>query len=166
MENYKKVLEKITKEYGIEVIKDFVKNYDKTLRKQSTRINYYDEIAKQVYELVIGQHYSKTRAIDKIALENNINAHTVRNHCAKFDKEAKEFDFYSFGSLIDEAYNYVNGYSISQLLSYIAQLNNLDYETANIYYNKYKTTKKAQEVNINKFKKPHEMLYETTNIPF
>jgi len=166
MNDYNKVLEKIVKENGIEVIKDFVKSYNKELRKQSTRVNYYDEISKQVYDLVFESNYSKTRAIDKIALDNNINSHTVRNHCAKFDKEAKEFDYYSFGALIGEAHLFLDNYNISQTISYISRLNNLDFEIANIYYEKYKASKKPQEIDINKFIKPREMLSYADGIPF
>lgn len=165
-ESTNEILELIAKTHGIEIINGFVKTYNKKLRKQQTRVNYYDEIAMSVYQLVHEDKYSKTRAIDKIAEDNNISDKTVRNHCAKFDKEAKKFDFYSFGYLVDEALQYA-AQPIYQVIEALSNLNELEIEIGEIYYFKYKKLKGNKKdfiVDTDKFKKTYHFFND--DVPF
>jgi len=170
-DNANKILEQIVEKNGIEVIKNFIKVYNKKKRQQSKRVNYYDEIAVSVYELVFFNNYSKDRAQRRIAEEKNITYYTVRNHCAKFDKEAREFDYYSFGALIENSYNLREAsYDIELEISTLANLNDIQESTARIYYYKYKNDKKEHNINFDKFIKPAKVIaYENIddeNLPF
>jgi len=158
-ENPKEILNAIAKEHGIEYIKKFLNTYNKAQRKKQKKINSYDEIAKEVYNLVLNNDYSKTRAMDEIADRRNIKAYTVRNHCSKFDKEIREFDFYSFGVLVNEQRAF-HGVSLKDL----SRINNIDYDLAEIFYYKYKTAKKKpddKEIDTSKFRS-----YFDDNLPF
>ncbi len=158
----KEILKKLAETHGIDIIKDFIKEYNKQARKKSIHVNNYDKIACEVYSLVFNEKYSKTRAIDRIAEDNNLSSNTVRNHCAKFDKEANQFDYFSFGALIDEAWAFFPNFNENEIIRYIAQLNNVKYEIASIYFGKYKNlshryTKEPATKNIDKFIKPNDM---------
>jgi hypothetical protein len=150
------ILEAIEKEHGIQIIRDFVKKHNKKERNKSIRVNYYDEVSKDVYNLMMNYSYSKGNAIDAIAIERDRGSHTIKAHCSKFDKEAKEFDYYSFGVLVDELKEdiYIGGYMKTP--ESIGESNGIDAETARIYYYKYKNSKKKQNVNIDKFKRPRQ----------
>ena len=162
------VLKKLVEVHGIDIVKDFIKDHNKQSRKKSIHVNNYDKIACEVYSLVFNETYSKTRAMDKVAEDNDLSPHTVRNHCSKFDKEANQFDYFSFGALIDEAWAFLPHHNDRETIGYIAQLNNVKIEIAKIYYAKYKHsshtyTKETATTNIDKFSKPFEM---TNHNPF
>jgi len=158
-DNPNEILEKILEHHGIGVIREFMNGYNKKARKKQTRVNKYEEIALNVYNLMYTEYfdedlgyldnYDKTRAIAKVADEKSLTYNTVRNHCAKFDKEAKEFDYYSFGSLIEEkGLHYINIF---------AKENNISSEFANIYYKKYLNFNGKKEkliIDTSKFKVP------------
>ena len=176
--NSKEFLEAIVKEHGIDTIKDFVNSYNKKNRKKSIRVNNYKDIAIKVYNLIMYKNYSKTRAIDKIAEDNNSSSNTVRNHCAKFDKEAKEFDFYSFCA-IAEKYNYsISYYNEEMLNSEYADINKVDVNVFEVYLYKYKklTIKERKGIIIDydkfnilqkdKQQQPYYQSPDTKDIPF
>ena len=131
------ILEAIEKEHGIQIIKDFIKTHNKKTRKQNTKVNNYQDIAIKVYKLVMHEEHSKIKAIEKIADDNSISSNTVRNHCTKFDKEAKEFDFYSFCA-IAEKYKYGIDSDFGGLYSEYADINKIDVEMFEVYLYKYK----------------------------
>ena len=156
-------LELIVKTHGIRIIKDFVKNYNKKARKKkTTRQHEYDEIAIRVYQLIMNEDYGVEKAYERIADEcGDITQGTVKNHYTKFNDIAKEEDYYSFGAIVEEFIHdngYV-GYEEDEALRNIASLNEIDYETAKIYYFKYhkdkkdKKSKKIKTINYEKFKR-------------
>ena len=138
-------LQKIVDNYGIEAIRDFMKLYNKEKRQQSKSVNNYEEIAIHVYHLVMYENYSKTKAQDEIADKYDISQHTVRNHCSKFDAEAKEFDYYSFGYLVEEN-EIINDYNYD-----IGGENGISKKLAKIYTYKYKDDKKKKKRDRKKF---------------
>ena len=150
----KEILEAIEKEHGIQIIKDFIKTHNKKTRKQNTKVNNYKDVAIKVYNLVMYGEYSKTKAIEKIADDNSSSTNTVRNHCAKFDKEAKEFDFYSFCA-IAEKYNYKIEAYPDGVYSEYANINKVDAAVFEIYLHKYKdmptNERKKYKVDYTKF---------------
>ena len=155
-------LQKIVDNHGIEVIRDFVKLYNKEKRQQNKSVNNYKKIAIQVYHLVMYENYSKTRAQNKIADEYSISPNTVRNHCSKFDKEAEEFDYYSFGYLVEV--NQMNGY-------YLGEANGINNTLTKIYNYKYKVDKKKKKnkkIDTSKFKYPKQQQQQQQQqwIPF
>jgi len=144
-------LQKIVDKHGIEVIKDFMNNYNKQKRKQNTKVNNYKEVAMQVYHLVMHYNYSKTKAIDEVAKIRDIAYNTTRNHGTIFDKEANQFDYYSFGYLVED-YDSWSGEFYN-----LCNLNNISLEIGEIYKYKYeegKTKKinKNKKIDISKFK--------------
>jgi len=167
--NPNEVLKEIANTHGIDMINAFVKEHNKKQRKKQVRVNGYADIACNVYVLMRDHGYSKTRALDKIALDKNINFNTVRNHCAKFDKEAKEFDYYSFGALIEDTQRIASGnYSIYEhLVSDLASLNDIETKIALVYHFKYhedKKKKKVQTVDYSRFNETDHTMYN--NAPF
>jgi hypothetical protein len=148
------VLKQIAEYHGIDLVKEFIKSFDKAQRKKQIRVNGYVEIANKVYRLMEHENYSKTRAIDKVALDNHITHHTVRNHCAKLDKEAKEFDYYSFGKLIDDIEMFTEEYQ-SQIISNLSSMNGITSDDGEVYYMKYQQDKKKNKnmvIDTEKFK--------------
>ena len=161
----KQLLDNLVEERGIEVIREYLKKYDEKIRqknrKKSIRGNFYDEVVKDVYELIMEFDYSVTKAMEEIATRRNITYYTVRNQKTKFDAELKQFDYYSFGYLIDKSPN-----DYFQAIEELAQSNNITQEIAHICYHKYKTfkatkTKPIPSIEIQKFKKPNN--YYLTN---
>ena len=148
--NPKEILEKIVEIHGIDTIRDFMKRYNKKTRKNQPRTNDYDVIAYKVYNLMFEDDYSKTRAIDKIADNHSLKNNTVRNHCAKFDEEAKEENYYSFGVAVDKKYKddpynstrYNTEGMLHRVINNLADENNIPNRNAEAYYYKYKTCKK------------------------
>jgi len=165
--NYNKILDEIVENKGIEFIKEYLNKYNKIQRRKQINTNKYDEVAKEVYNLMHNHGYSNTKAIEKIANIRDLSYNTVRNHYANFNKEAKEFDYYSFGSLVDTVCfdslygNYQN--DISQL----AEANNITYEVADTYYTMYKNFKKKEKPKLDykKFTMPNYMKSRVPNNP-
>ena len=133
--NYLEILEAIKNQHGIEVIRDFVKSYNKNARKKQNRVNKNIEIANEVYKLIVLEDYDKTRAFYKISDDKNIAYYTVRNHCYTFDKKAKEFDYVNFGKKVEEKTTEATFFTeISNTISKIADI---DYTFAETCYLKY-----------------------------
>ena len=149
IENPERILNLIVEQHGIEAIRNFIIEYNKGQRKKQIRVNTYDDIAFKVYSLMFKDGYSKTRAINKISNHNLVDF-TIRNHCAKFDKEAKEANYYSFGVAVDEKYKddtnnlprYNTEYMLYETINELADENNIPRKNAKAYYYKYKTCRK------------------------
>lgn len=98
----KAIIEQEGKEKGISLIRNIVNSIAKGQRKKKKRVNSYDSIAFEVYNLMFNDGYSRTRAIDKISLDKDLALSTVNNHLNNFSKQAKQDDYLNFGKAIDE----------------------------------------------------------------
>jgi len=150
-ETPKEVLAKIAEIHGIGIIKEFINEYNKEQRKKSPKVNSYIDVAIKVYDLVMHSGYSITRAKETVADTEKISINTVRNHKKKFDDEAKENNFYTIGEVIEKLENaivdkevYGTYDSFSWYIELLAELNNLDRKTIDIYYYKYKQEKRKK----------------------
>ena len=176
--NYSKILDEIVENKGIEFIKEYLGQYNKIQRRKQINVNKYDDVAKDVYDLMYNQNYSNKKAMDKVADDRNITFYAVRNHYNKLNRQARAFDFFSFGALIDELIPYYgdgdyynNNYEQAEYeLNELAKENYITYQVAQVYYNKYKHSnlKKRPTVDYKKFKvpkslQPKQMPYQTPN---
>lgn len=96
----KRMLDEIVATKGIEVIREYVKEYNKIERRKQIRVNKKEDIALKIYDLV-QNGYDVTRAIEKVAEDNHINEKTAKNHKDAFYREAKEDYFKSYAQYFD-----------------------------------------------------------------
>jgi len=147
----KEVLAKIAEIHGIGIIKEFINEYNNKQRKKSNKVNSYIDIAIKIYDLVMHNSYSITRAKATIADTEKISEHTVRNHKARFDREAKENNFYTIGKVVEKLESEIvdeSNYGTYNVFDWhieeLAKLNNLDRKMVDIYYYKYKQEKRKK----------------------
>ena len=151
----RELLEAITKEFGIEVIEDYIKLYKKRQRRRMKRHNTKEEVAYDVYKLMFDEGYDRTRAIEKVAIERHLKEPTINNHLNNFNQEAKKNNFYTLGWIVDKIYDYanINGqfscngyyYYTNEAIELLAKTNNLEPEILETYYWRYKTLKKREK---------------------
>jgi len=156
------ILDEIVKLHGIEIIRGYIKAYNRKGRKKSIRVNTYIDIACKVYKLMSTEQYSKTRAIDKVSEDNNISANTVRNHCSKFDKKLKNtlynsgreieaFNYIAFGKQVNYDYNHNNynyDYSLEDIISMLSTNYDLDKNFCVACYYKYTVTNTNMDMDL------------------
>lgn len=82
-------LDKIVDEHGVELIRRYLKTYNKKSRKLQKKGNKCDEVAIEVYGLVISGEYDITNAMYKVSLNRNTAEKTIKNHKDAFYREAK-----------------------------------------------------------------------------
>ena len=149
----RELLEAITKEFGIEVIRDFIKIYEKRQLKRMKKYNTKEEVAYDVYKLMFYDKYSRTRAIDEIAIKRHLQRPTINNHLNNFNQEAKKNNFYTLGWIVDKIYDYANMngqffcneyYYIDDAIELLAKANDLEKEVLETYYWRYKTLTKRE----------------------
>ena len=165
-----KALQAIEQKYGIEPIKEYMKLYNRKQRKKKKRPNRREEIARDVYRLVVVEGYGRLRAEEAVAEKYDLSPNTVRNHCHNFDKFAKEFDYCAFGYIVDFYHDYYrNDYILPDLLKELAASNKIDEDTADALYFKYlyslKNTREAKNCKIDidrllKFEIPDDFITE------
>lgn len=160
-------LEIIQKEHGIEVIREYMKKYNKQARKKQPRVNKQNDAAADVYFSMFGMDKLKTesekflnsslkmdvtRALDYVGNKRNIRPETVKEHKRKFDKFAKEMNYQKFGYHLQEFYERHSedyGYSydkklLTDFIKYDFQdINHFTYSTLDMkiliaFYLKYK----------------------------
>lgn len=166
----RELLEAVVNEFGIDVIKDYIKIYDKQQRRRTKKYNTKEEIAYEVYRLMYQEGYSRIRAIEKVAVEKNISENTINNHLNNFNKEAKKNNFYTFGWIVDKIYDYANmngqfycnsWYYIDEAIDLLAKTNDLEKEVIETYYWKYKTLPKREKskykLDLNSIKIPDDI---------
>ena len=95
-ESLRLILEQEGEEKGIQLVRDIINNIAKKKRRTKKRTNTYDSIAREIYNLMACEEYSRTNAIYKLSTSNDISESTINNHLTKFDKLAKENDYMNF----------------------------------------------------------------------
>jgi len=141
----REILESVTNEFGIEVIRNYVKNYNSRKRKGEKKHNTKEEVAKDVYNLMFNKGYSKARAKEAIALKRNLSENTINNHLYNFDKEAKKNNFYTYGWIMDNIYSYYRGsFELYDTVDNLSRLNNIERDVLLIYLWKYNTLQKKE----------------------
>jgi len=154
-------LDEVVKEFGIDVIKEYVKDYHRQERRKQKKHNTMEEVAYEVYKLMYEDGYSRTRAIEKVADDRHVSPHTIRNHLQRFDKQAKENNFYTFGWILDNilAHSYdmsIKAHSFKSVIKKLANINNIDMVVIETYLYKYATllpqNKAKYRVNLKKLK--------------
>ena len=116
-------LEIIKKEYGIEAIRDYMRDYNGKVRKTKPRINKRNDTAVDIYFAMFGVKNLEnfidnsltmdvTRALSCVADSREILSTTAREHKRKFDAFANEMDYQKFSFHFNKFYNEHN-YSIS-----------------------------------------------------
>lgn len=151
-DNPKEILNLIVEEHGIGIIKEFLNEYNRRLRKRAPKGNSYIEIATEVYSLIEGGRYGIMKAIEKVADRRNLSINTVRNHKARFDKEAIKNNFYTYGEVINELekkivnpYDYGTSDYFDSLIDELAKINDLSRSVIDAYYTKYKLEKQKKD---------------------
>lgn len=157
----RQILEAVFNEFGIEVIKDYVKLYDKQQRRRTKKHNTKEEVAYDVYDLMFNKEYDKTRAKEAIALKRHLSKNTINNHLYNFDKEAKKNNFYTFGWIVDRIYEYYQGnFGLYEYIDTLSTMNDLEKNILDTYYWKYKTLPKREKskykVDLNSVKIPSD----------
>ena len=155
----RELLEAVVSEFGIEVIKDYIKIYDKQQRRRRTKHNTKEEVAYDVYDLMFNKGYDKTRAKETIALKRHLSKNTINNHLYNFDKEAKKNNFYTLGWIVDRIYEYHQGnFGLYEDIDTLSTINDLERDILFTYYWKYKTLPKREKskykVDLNSIKIP------------
>ncbi len=144
-EKAEKVLNDVVNEFGIDVLKDFIKNHNRKARKKRIRHNTRDEVVRDVLELMIREGYDRTRAVEKIAEKRHLATKTIDNHLTNFYREAKENNFYTYGFIYDNMYefwfdsNYSSIDYFNQKVKEFCEKNNIAPETLELYHMRYKT---------------------------
>lgn len=160
--NPKEILEKITEIHGIDIIKQFIKDYNKQNRNKQKRGNKKLDVAYDFYKLRFVNGYSYTAAIRKVANDKNISENTVREHCRTINRLADNEDYYSFGYVVDEWSIHNGDYynNIEEIIKELAQRNSIPDKKAMIFYYKYKLYDKPNKPEINAWK------FSGQDIPF
>lgn len=166
----KAILEQEGQQEGINKIRNILNSISKNNRKKTIRVNTFDFIAYEVYDLMFNNSYSRTRAIDKIADDKNLSSSTVNNHLNKFSKQASEDDYMNFGANVDTRSKFSDIYSndIIRLLWEATSFGEIFYiseEASKAYYLKYRLDKKKKE-NRNFIKDKDSKYYYEDDIPF
>ena len=94
------ILEQEGTEKGIQLIRDIINSIAKKKRRTKKRTNTYDSIAREIYQFMACEKYSRANAIYKLSVDKDISESTVNNHLTKFDKLAKENDYMNFGYFV------------------------------------------------------------------
>ena len=136
----KEVLAKIAEIHGIGIIKEFINEYNKELRKRATKNNNYEDIAIEVYKLMMVRRYRIKSAIEEVANHKGISHHTVRRHIYdKFNKKAEKENFYTIGAVIEKIKNisFPVWNQSYKLIDELADLNGIKRYLMDIYHFKY-----------------------------
>jgi hypothetical protein len=159
----RELLDAVTEEFGIEVIKEYIELYRQRRRKLMKHHNTKEDVAYDVYKLMFNSKYNRARAIDEIAIKRNIKYNTINNHLNSFNQKAKEKNFYTIGFIIDKIYDYCknNFECISPIIKSFAEENNLENRVLKTYYWKYKTLTEREkskfEINLKNLKLPEKI---------
>ena len=159
------LLEAVVSEFGIETIEDYIKIYKRQQRKRMKKHNTKEEVAYDVYDLMFNEGYSRTRAIERVAIERNLREPTINNHLNNFNQEAKKNNFYTLGWIVDNIYDYYQNHNIYHYeehqekdIDKFAKENNLEREILDAYYWRYKTLPKKE-------KSKYKLDFNNVNIP-
>ncbi|MFK5937793.1 MAG: hypothetical protein QM497_05275 [Sulfurimonas sp.] len=109
-------LEIIKEEYGIEAIREYMRDHNGKARKTKPRINKRNDTAADIYLAMFGVENLEnfidnsltmdvTRALSYVADRREILSTTAREHKRKFDAFANEMDYQKFSFLFNELYN-------------------------------------------------------------
>ena len=171
----KEIIDSIVKIHGIEILHSYIRNYNRKQRKKQVRNNRYIDDAYRVYSLIQDGKYKKTKAYDEIENQTNRSSLTIRNNCAKFDKEAYEADYARIGAFIDnfisrEIGNYANYEQIKQsAINKAVEVSGKSKIFIETVYKKYLFDREMGRLKINKNKSAYDWDYDTVmgnNIPF
>jgi len=182
--DYKKVLDEIVEKKGIDLIREYLKDYDKKQKEQTkkTRDNDNLEVALIYYKY----RSNGLRAKDAKALtakDARTGEKNVEGHITRFNKKANDIDYMNFGAMIEEYYNELVDYSyftldeLKKVIKKEALKYRILYKLAEASYYRYLTDKNDMKVykdfirdyskynllNIDSYKK---MMDDKSRIPF
>ncbi|BAF73349.1 hypothetical protein [Sulfurovum sp. NBC37-1] len=83
-------LDAIVNTYGIDVIREYLKSYNKQARRKQKKGNKKDEVAIDVYNLIMSGEYDLAHAIIEISIQRDTSDATVKNHKNAFYQQAKQ----------------------------------------------------------------------------
>ena len=161
----KQLLDNLVEERGIEVIREYLKEYDKTEEKRQ-RVNTMLEVASVYYEYKLS--YRTEDALDMTAEVARIDKGSVEKHRASFNKIAIKEDFLNFAIMIDELINSLNQNTelmqedINEIIKKEAFKYRINFIKAKTFFNFYLSLRDNNERIHPKYKKLFEEFQRNT----